>query len=272
MKVYGLVILLCLSLLFIPTYSEAQTTVPSNETLSNQTIPSNETLSTHTTHSNKTLAQQDRQLLENQFFKSGNALFDQGNYTAAITFYDKALTLNSTDIGVLYNKALALDNLGRSNEAITYYDKVLAINPNDIDSLNNKGLVLDKLGEHDKAITYYDKVLAINPEDADALYNKGLALEEFGKKNSTMLYYKKVLDVNLNNTAALNKLNLTFNNANTTATAGIQKVDQTLLFVVGVSILLLISIIVIDLVAKRAGNRFDTNIPTKSDPAEVDKI
>src|SRR5438309_9567624 len=142
-RMYGLVLLLCLSLLFIPLYSEAQTAGSSNSTSS----------------------EQYRQFLEKQFFKSGNALFDKGNYTDAITYYDSALQINSTDINALYNKALALDNLDRLDEAITYYDKVLAINPNDTDTLNNKGLVLDKLGKHVDAITYYDKVLAINPTD-----------------------------------------------------------------------------------------------------------
>src|SRR2546426_12274741 len=155
MKMYSLILLSCLSLLFITQYSEAQTVPPSNATSSKEYS----------------------QLLEKQFFKTGNDLFDQGNYENAIKYYDKALEINSTDINVLYNKALALDSLGRHDEAVSYYDKVLAIKPNDTDSLNNKGLDLDVLGKHDEAISYYDKVLLINPTDADALYNKGLALD-----------------------------------------------------------------------------------------------
>jgi tetratricopeptide (TPR) repeat protein len=264
MKVYGFVLLLCLSLLFISNYSEAQTS-PSNQTSTNQT------LAYQTTPSNQTSTIQASQSLEQQYFRNGTNLFDQGNYTEAIAYYDKALILNSTDINALYNKALSLDNLGRLDEAVTYYDKVLAISPNDTDSLNNIGLALDGLGEHDKAITYYDRVLAINPEDTDALYNKGLALEELGKKNDAISYYKRVLDVNPSDAAALNKLNLTYNNANNTATTGIQKTDQTLLIYVGVFVVLVISIIVINLVAKRAGRRSESKIITKSDQAKVDQ-
>src|SRR2546425_3642619 len=115
MKVDGLVLLLCLALLFIPTYSEAQTTVPSN-------IVSFE---------------QYRQLLEKEFFKTGNTFFDKGKYEDAITYYDRALQINSTDTTVLYNKALSLESLRKYDDAIGYYDAVLAINPNDTDTLNN---------------------------------------------------------------------------------------------------------------------------------------
>jgi len=247
MKLYGLV-LLCLFLLFIPTYSQAQTTVPTNSTSS----------------------EQYRQLLEKQFFKTGNSLFDQGNYTDAITYYDRALQINSTDINVLYNKALALDNLDRLGEAITYYDKVLAISPRDTDSLNNKGLVLDKLGKHDEAITYYDKVLAINPTDTDALYNKGVSLDSLGKHDQAISYYKEVLAINPGDTSALNKLNLTFNNANTKEIQGIQKIDQTSLVIVGIIISLVGVIIVLNLIAKKTRkgltqNVLETTVPVKEE-------
>jgi len=221
MKLYGLIPLLCLSLIFIPTYVEAQTTQSSTNASS----------------------EQYSQLLEKQFFKTGNSLFDQGNYTDAIANYDKALEINSTDINVLYNKALALDSLGRHDEAVSYYDKVLAIKPNDTDSLNNKGLDLDVLGKHDEAISYYDKVLLINPTDADALYNKGLALDNLGKHDQAILFYKQVLAVNPKDTGALNKLNLTYNNADPKQIAAIQQTDQSLLIVVGASILVVGSII-----------------------------
>jgi len=245
MKLYGLV-LLCLFLLFIPTYSQAQTTVPTNSTSS----------------------EQYRQLLEKQFFKTGNSLFDQGNYTDAITYYDRALQINSTDINVLYNKALALDNLDRLGEAITYYDKVLAISPRDTDSLNNKGLVLDKLGKHDEAITYYDKVLAINPSDTDALYNKGVSLDDLNKHDQAISYYRRVLAVDPSDTSALNKLILVFNS--TDKISVLQQHDKTSVILFGIIISLVIAIIVVSLVTRRAWKDIkqkvsQTNVPIKDE-------
>jgi len=242
MKLYGSLPLMCLSLIFIPTYIEAQATQSSTNASS----------------------EQYSQLLEKQFFKTGNDLFDQGNYENAIKYYDKALEINSTDINVLYNKALALDSLGRHDEAVSYYDKVLAIKPNDTDSLNNKGLDLDVLGKHDEAISYYDKVLSINPTDADALYNKGLALDNLGKHDQAILFYKQVLDINPKDTGALNKLNLTYNNADPKQIAAIQQTDQSLLIVVGASILVVGSVIVINLARRKSRKILTQNVSKPS--------
>jgi len=245
MRAYGLVfLLLSLSLPLIPEYSETQTAGTSNNTSS----------------------EQSNQLLEKQFFKTGNTLFDQRKYTDAITYYDKALQINSTDINVLYNKALALDNLGRLNEAITYYDKVLAIKPDDIDTLNNKGLALDSLGKHNEAITYYDKILDINPNDTDALYNKGLALDSLGKHDEAISYYDKVLEIDPADIAALNKKNLTFNNVNKNEMSVFQKIDQTTLIVVfGFSVSLVAGIIVIGLATRKNRKHLQPQVVQISD-------
>jgi len=172
---------------------------------------------------------------------------------------------------VLYNKALALDDLGRFDEAITYYNKVLAISPNDTDTLSNAGLALDNLGRHAQAITYYDRVLAINPADTDALYNKGLALEGLGLKNNATVYYKKVLAINPNDTAALDKLNLTYSNTDNVTITGIQKTDRTLLIYVGIFVAVLISLIVINLVARRKRPTSPATVPTKDESVEMEK-
>src|SRR5438552_7123023 len=106
------------------TTSSSNNTSPSHATLSEaltETVTATSS-SNNTSLANPTISEQDRQLLEQEFFRTGNTLFDQGNYTGAVSFYDKALAINSTDINVLYNKALSLDYLGRLDEAITYYE------------------------------------------------------------------------------------------------------------------------------------------------------
>jgi len=248
MKVHGL-LLLCLSLLFIPEYSEAQTAI-----LSNSTSP-----------------EQYRQLLEKEFFKTGNTFFDQGKYEDAITYYNKALNIDSTYVDALYNKGLALENLGKYDEAITYYDKVLAINPNDTDTLNNKGLALDKLGKHDEAITYYDKLLAINPTDADALYNKGISLDSLGKHDQAISYYKEVLANDPSDASALNKLSLAFNSADKNQINVFQQFDKTSVILFGIIISLLGAIIVISLVARNTQKGLKPKVSLMSVPTKEEE-
>src|SRR2546427_294941 len=165
MRVCGLILLSCLTFVFIPWHAKAQTALSSNETItSSENLTSDKIPS-----SNGTVPAQDRQLLEQQFFNTGNDLFRQRNYTDAITYYDKALELNSTD------------------------------------------------------------------------------------------------------TKALNKLNLTYSNANNTITSGVQKTDQTLLIAVGVFVSLAIDIFLINLVAGRKRAALETRVITRGESTEMDQ-
>ena len=113
------------------------------------------------------------------------------------------MAIDPKDEITLYNKGLALDNLGNYTEGILYYDKALAINPNDKDALGNKGVDLDALGNHTGAIEYYDKALDIDPHNVIALNGKGAALDNLGNYTGDILYYDKSLAIDPKNTFAL---------------------------------------------------------------------
>lgn len=74
------------------------------------------------------------------YIDKGNELFDEGKYDQAITYYDKALAIDSNDIEALNDKGAALANLGKHEEALTYYDKVLAIDPHNEYARNQKSI------------------------------------------------------------------------------------------------------------------------------------
>ena len=59
-------------------------------------------------------------------------------------------------IASLYFPNLSLTKLGDYTQAISYYDKALAIDPNNVYALSGKGVALDSLGNHTQDITYYD--------------------------------------------------------------------------------------------------------------------
>src|SRR2546428_690044 len=215
------VILLALMVIFL-NFNQSYAQVSSNST--NETAPAAVSLSNLPSNATTPAS------LYDEYYKRANDLFDQGNYLDAIFFYNKAIAIDQTSINALYNKALALDKLGKTSEAISYYNKVLAIAPNDTDTLNNIGADLHSLGKHEEAISYYNKVLAITPNDIGALYNIGLALDSLGKHDKATFYYNKILAIDPANVDALNKMNLTFNNANKTEINVFQKIDKTSLY------------------------------------------
>ena len=108
----------------------------------------------------------------------GNELYTLGQYQEAITWYDKALALDSNDIDTLKNKGDSLYALGRYQEAITWYDKALALDSSYVDVLYYKGNSLYALGQYQEAITWYDEALSIEPDNGDILKYKNAALNE----------------------------------------------------------------------------------------------
>ena len=64
-----------------------------------------------------------------------------GNYTQAIQYFDKALSIDPHDVHALTDKGLSLDELGNDTGAIKYFDKTLAIDPHDVRALTDKVLL-----------------------------------------------------------------------------------------------------------------------------------
>jgi tetratricopeptide (TPR) repeat protein len=121
----------------------------------------------------------------------GVALYNQGNYTEAIKYYDKALAIQPNNTYPLYYKALALDSLGNHTGALEYYDKVLAMDPHDVATLTNIGLILANQRNYTGAIKCYDKALAIDACDSNALTEKGEALYNLGNYTGATSYHDK---------------------------------------------------------------------------------
>ena len=68
---------------------------------------------------------------------------------------------------------MILSDQGNYSEAIKYFDKALSINPNYTYALDAKGVILSTQGHYSEAIKYFDKALAVNPNYMYALSDKG---------------------------------------------------------------------------------------------------
>ena len=77
---------------------------------------------------------------------------------------------------ILINKGYVDTLIHKGKTKTKYVDEALAIEPNNTIALYNKGVALDDLGDYTQAIQYYDKVLAIDANHTSALNNKGVAL------------------------------------------------------------------------------------------------
>jgi tetratricopeptide (TPR) repeat protein len=110
---------------------------------------------------------------------------------------------DTPDITTLLNKGHAALNEQQFNESLSYFDKVLQIQPSNLEALNGKGVILANLNEFNESMKYFDKALQIQPNNLDALNNKGAALIKLGKFNESLSYFDKVLQIQPSNLIAL---------------------------------------------------------------------
>ena len=119
-----------------------------------------------------------------------------GNLDAAISFYEKAISIKPEYVDAHYNVASAHHKLGRLDAAVTSYKKVMAISPDYALTHNNrilsviyffsKGLIPD-------AIDVLEALIKGSPNDALLFNMAGGCYASQGKNNLAIKFYEKAL-------------------------------------------------------------------------------
>ena len=78
-----------------------------------------------------------------------------GELSAAISSFERALSLDLPYSAAHYNKANALKQCGKTREACASYESALKCNPQYPDALNNLGNALKDLGEFERATSCF---------------------------------------------------------------------------------------------------------------------
>lgn len=95
----------------------------------------------------------------------GFMAFEQQNYQAAASWYEKALVVQPNDVGVRTDMGTALYNVGRTDDAIAEFRKSLDIEPTHPQALFNLGVVLlEEKNDKRGALQYFEKLVASHPE------------------------------------------------------------------------------------------------------------
>ncbi|CAF4238089.1 unnamed protein product [Rotaria sordida] len=151
----------------------------------------------------------------------GTVYKDIGEYSKAITFYERAIDIykkmsapSQLNLAATYNQiGLVYYNMGEYSKARTYYEKDLEISlkalpPNHPDlagSYNNIGNVYNNMAEYSKALSSYErafdidkKVLPPNHPDLASDYNNiGSVYNNMGEYSKALTYYEKDLEITL---------------------------------------------------------------------------
>lgn len=91
---------------------------------------------------------------EQELFDKGNTAYNDGDYKAAINYYESILDSGQTSAELYFNLANSYYKSNNIAPSIYYYEKALQLNPNDPDIRNNlefaRNMVLDDIQEVEK--------------------------------------------------------------------------------------------------------------------------
>ena len=165
---------------------------------------------------NLTSDERERALFYHQF---GLIRRNQGNYTDALSFYEKALSIyqptlatDTLDVATIYNNIGHVhSNMGNDPEALSYYQKSLDIHQQRLEpdhpslaiSYNNIGLVYKSMGDYSQALASHmqaldieEKILPSNhPSLAISYNNIGLVYGIMGLYSDALSHHEKALSI-----------------------------------------------------------------------------
>ncbi|MCJ7470564.1 tetratricopeptide repeat protein, partial [Candidatus Bathyarchaeota archaeon] len=118
-------------------------------------------------------------------------------YKEAITYYEKALSLDPTNPEAWYLRAVVFIETGRNTEALADCEHAIALNQNYADAWSKKGHALYNLERYTDALFACTRALALNGNDASAWYIKGVCLDELGRNDEAQEAYGKSLELEI---------------------------------------------------------------------------
>ncbi len=139
----------------------------------------------------------------------GRQLYEQGQYTAAMQQFQKAITTNPTDPDGYYNLAATTHRLGTQRQdralleqAEALYNQCLDHAPNHVECHRGLAVLLVDSGRPDKAFTLLKNWASQNPALSDARVELARLYEEFGDPATAKRYLEDAVQQDPNSARA----------------------------------------------------------------------
>jgi tetratricopeptide (TPR) repeat protein len=129
---------------------------------------------------------------------AGLALVSAGNYTEAVSAFDRAIAIEPSYFEAWNGKADAYNRLGDYESALAASDRALAIEPSYVQGWINRGYILYNLGQYDEELAAYEKAIEIDPESPDAWFNRGYALAGLKRYDEAIASFDRVAEIDPN--------------------------------------------------------------------------
>ena len=175
------------------------------------TVPSSKIDKRNLEEFSKTLrkVKSEDQYTEEDWFYKGQEAIDKKNYSDAIQFYSKSISLSNKNSWVYNNRGAAYNYLKEFHKAMEDLNKAIEIDPKNAYAYNNRGYTYSKLKEYQKAIEEYNKATELDPKLHFAYNGRGLIYYKLKEYAKAIEEYNKALEIEpLNITSIINLIEL----------------------------------------------------------------
>lgn len=128
-----------------------------------------------------------------EYIIQANALMGQEKYDAAISYYEKAESMDKLNTGIYLSKGIAYANLEDYEKAKQEFEKVIKINKKEGIAYFHLGNLEMLTGEKAKGIELYNNAIANGYDDAQVYFSLGLMHEEGGGDDLAVRNYSKAI-------------------------------------------------------------------------------
>lgn len=111
----------------------------------------------------------------------GNAAYEEGDYNAAIIFYNKAIPLIPTITSIYYYRGYSKQYLEDYQGAIKDFDRSIELQASnrDLSYYQRSKIKSNKLKDRTGALQDLNNAIKLNPNDADYYYSRAILVEDF---------------------------------------------------------------------------------------------
>ncbi len=125
----------------------------------------------------------------------GDAAFNKGDYSAAVTGYTESLQTNPTDLDLLFGRGRAYQELGKLLEAQADFEQALNLDPKNFQVLLSLATIQLEQKSYASALLYATKAEEIPGAPAMASFLKGRALHQLGMPEDALKAYGNAIQV-----------------------------------------------------------------------------
>jgi len=125
----------------------------------------------------------------------GFAYCQLGNYTQAVSDYNKAIELDPQLADAYVGRGLSYANQGKFVQAISDYNKAITLEPTFAEAYNNRGIFYLHQGDSIQAISDLTKAIYEDPLDVKAYYNRGCSYAKQGNSIQAVSDYSRAIEI-----------------------------------------------------------------------------